>query len=135
MLQSMGSQRVRHDGSTFTFTVLFPSNGRKPKLGKLQVRHGQFHDPAAILCCFLFSCQVVSNSVTPQHVKLPCPSPSPGVYSNSCPLIQWCHPTISSSVTPFSSCPRSFPASGSFPVSQFFKSDGQSIGASTTSFQ
>ena len=57
------------------------------------------------------------------------PSPSPGVCSNSCPLSQWCHPTISSSVTPFSSCPQSFPASGSFPMSQLFASSGQSIRA------
>ena len=58
-----------------------------------------------------------------------CPSTTPGVYSNSCPLSQWCHPTISSSVVPFSSCPQSFPASGSFLMSQFFTSVGQSIGA------
>ena len=55
-----------------------------------------------------------------QHARPPCPSPVPGVYSNSCPLSQWCHPTISSSVVPFSSCPQSFPASGSFPMSQLF---------------
>ena len=64
-----------------------------------------------------------------QHTRLPCPSLSPGVCSNSCPLSQWCHPTISSSATCFSSCPQSFPASGSFPVSQLFASGGQSIGA------
>ena len=58
----------------------------------------------------------------------PCPSPIPGVYSNSCPLSQWCHPTISSSVVPFYSHPQSFPASGSFPMSQLFISGGQSIG-------
>ena len=67
-----------------------------------------------------------------QHTRLPCPSPSPGVCSNSCPLSQWCHPTISSSAIPFSSCFQSFPASGSFPMSQFFTSSGQSIGASTS---
>ena len=65
-----------------------------------------------------------------QHVRLPCPSPTPRVYSNSCPLSQWCHPTISSSVTPFSSCLQSFSASGYFPMSQFFTSGGQSIGVS-----
>ena len=58
-----------------------------------------------------------------QHARLPCPSLSPGVYSNSCPLSQWCHPTISSSVAPFFSCPQSFPAAGSFPVSWLFASD------------
>ena len=78
-----------------------------------------------------FSYSVMSNSLRPhepQHTRPPCPSPTPGVYPNSCPLSQWCHPTISSSVIPFSSCPQSFQASGSFPMSQFFASGGQSIG-------
>ena len=66
----------------------------------------------------------------PQHARPPCPSPTPRAYSNSCPLSRWCHPTISSSVISFSSCLQSCPASGSFPVSQFFTSDGQSIGVS-----
>ena len=65
--------------------------------------------------------------------RLPCPSPTPRACSNSCPLNQWCHPTISSSVIPFSSCLQSFPALVSFPMSQFFASGGQSIGASTSS--
>ena len=83
----------------------------------------------------LFSRSVVSNSLWPhrlQHARLPCPSPSPRVCSNSCPLSQWCHPTISSSVTPFSSCLQSFPASGSFPVIWLFASGGYSIGASAS---
>ena len=67
-----------------------------------------------------------------QHVRPPCPSPTPRVYSNSCPLSQWCHLTISSSVVPFSSCPQSFPQSGSFPMNQFFTSGGQSIGVSAS---
>ena len=67
-----------------------------------------------------------------QHAKLPCPSLSPRVCSNSFPLSQWCHPTISSSITPLSSCPQSFPASGSFPTSRLFTSCGQNIGASTS---
>ena len=67
-----------------------------------------------------------------QHTRPPCPSPTPGVYSNSCPLSQWCHPTISSSVVPFSSCVQSFPASGSFPRNQCFTSGGQSIGVSAS---
>ena len=70
-----------------------------------------------------FSHSVVSDSLWPhglQHAKLPCPSPTPRAHSDSCPLSQWCHPTISSSVIPFSSCLQPFPASGSFPVSQFF---------------
>ena len=82
-----------------------------------------------------FSHSVMSNSLRPhglQHARLPCPSPTPGARSNSCPLSQWCHWTISSSVVPFSSCLQSFPASGSFPMSQFFASCGQSIGASAS---
>ena len=82
-----------------------------------------------------FSRSVVSDSLPPhglQHARPPCPSPTPRVYSDSCPLSQWCHPTISSSVIPFSSCLQSFPASGSFPVSQFFTSVGQSMGASSS---
>ena len=67
-----------------------------------------------------------------QHTRLPCPSPAPGAYSNSCPSSQWCHPTISSSIVPFSSCLQSFPASGSFPATQFFSSGGQSIGVSAS---
>ena len=79
-----------------------------------------------------FSCRsVVFNSLRPhglQHARLPCPSPTPRACSNSCPSSQWCHPTISSSVTPFSSHLQSFPASGSFLMSQFCASGGQSIG-------
>ena len=83
----------------------------------------------------LFSCSVVPDSVWPhglQHARLPCPSSTPRVYSNWCPLSQWCHPAISSSVIPFFSCPHSFPASGSFTVSQLFISRGQSIRASAS---
>ena len=82
-----------------------------------------------------FSHSVVSDSLQPhgpQHARLPCPSPTPRVYPNSCPSSQWCHPTTSSSVVPFSSCPQSFPASGSFQMSQFFISSGQSIGVSAS---
>ena len=68
----------------------------------------------------------------PQHARPPCPSPTPGVYSNSYPSSWWCHPTISSSVAPFSSCLQSFPASGSFAMSQLFASGGQRIGVSTS---
>ena len=76
-----------------------------------------------------FSHSVVSDSLWPhglQHTRPPCSSPTPGAYSNSCPLSRWCHPTISSSVVPFSSCLQSFPASGSFPMSQLFARGGQS---------
>ena len=68
----------------------------------------------------------------PQHARPPCPSPAPGVHPNPCPLCWWCHPTISSFVVPFSSCPESFPASGSFQMSQLFTSGGQSFGVSSS---
>ena len=80
-----------------------------------------------------FSCSVMSDSLWPhglQHVRPPCPSPTPRVYPNSCPLSRRCHPTISSSVVPFSSHLQSFPTSGPFQMSQFFTSGGQSIGVS-----
>ena len=83
----------------------------------------------------LFSHSVMSDSLQPhglQHVRLPCPSLSPWVFSNSCPLSQWCHPTISSSVVHFSSCLQSFTASGSFLMIQLFPSDGQSTRASAS---
>ena len=94
-----------------------------------------------IVCVYLyissvqFSLSVMSNSLRhheSQHARPPCPSPTPGVYSNSCLLTWWCHPTISSPVIPFSSCLQSFPESGSFPVSQFLASGGQTIGASAS---
>ena len=80
-----------------------------------------------------FSCPVMSDSLRPhepQHARPPCPSPTPRVYPNSCPLSQSCHPTISSSVIPFSSCLQSLPTSGSFQMSQLFTSGGQNIGVS-----
>ena len=82
-----------------------------------------------------FNCSVASDSLWPlgpQHTRPPCPSPTPGVYSNSCPLSRWCHPMISSSVAPFSSCPQFLPASGSLQMSQFFVSGGQSIRVSAS---
>ena len=83
----------------------------------------------------MFSCQAVSDSLGPhglQHTRPPCLPPTPGVYSNSCPLSQWCHPIITSSVVPFSSHLQYFPASGSFQMSQFFASGGQRIGVSAS---
>ena len=77
----------------------------------------------------------MSNSLQPRglwHARLPCPSPPPGVCSNSCPLSRWCHPAISSLAAPFSSCPQSLPPSGSFPMSQLFSTSGQSSGASVS---
>ena len=87
-----------------------------------------------------FSCSVVSDSLRPhesQHARRPCPSPSPGVHSDSCPSTWWCHPAISSSVKPFSSCPQSLPASESSPMSQLFSWGGRIIGVSAlaSSFQ
>ena len=82
-----------------------------------------------------FSLSEMSNSLwphEPQHARPPCPSPTPGVHPNPCPLSRWCHPTISSSVVPFSACPQSFPASGSLPMSQLFTRGGQSIGVSAS---
>ena len=87
------------------------------------------------LLLLLFNHSAVSNSLQPhglQHARPPCPLRSPSICSNSCPLSQWCHPTISSSVIPFSSGLQSFPASGSFPMSWLFTSGGQSIGASAS---
>ena len=85
----------------------------------------QFNSVQSLSCVQLF--------VTPwTHTRPPCPSPTPRVHPNPCPLSQWCYPTISSSVVPFSTCPQSFPASGTFQMSQLFASGGQSIGVSTS---
>ena len=108
-LQSMGSQRVGHDWSNLACTHMFSS--------------------------VQFSCSVMSDSLRPhesQNARPHCSSPTPRVYSNSCPSRWWCHPAISSSVVPFSSCLQHFPASGSFPMSQLFTSGGQSIRVSAS---
>ena len=89
----------------------------------------------ALLSSVQLGCSVVSDSLRThelQHARLPCPSPTPRVHLNPCPLSRWCHPTISSSVVPFFSCPQSFQSSGSFPMSQLFASGGQSIGVSAS---
>ena len=103
-----------------------------------------FYNPTNSLWEFQFFCShesvqfshsVVSDSLRPhelQHTRPPSPSPTPGVHPNPCPLSRWCHPTISSSVVPFSSCPQSFPASGSFQMSQLFTSGSQRIGVSAS---
>ena len=126
VLQFMGSQRVKHDWVTELNWVdpVREYNLNKRMCGYLT---------RIILTSVQFSHSVLSNSLRPhglQQARLPCPSLSPWVCPNSCPLSQWCHPTISSSVVPFSSCPQSFPASGSFPVSWHFTSGGPSFGAS-----
>ena len=93
------------------------------------------HKSWSLTASVQFSRSVVSDSLQPrepQHARPPCPSPTPGVHPNPCPLSQWFHPTISFSVVPFSSCSQSFPATGSSPVSQLFESGGQSIGVSAS---
>ena len=118
---------------------LFMSRGSKEEKGFLQNHVGALSSLAnpplnPQFSSVQFSCSVVSDSLWPhglQHARPPCPSPVPRVYSNLCPLSRWCHPTTSSSVIPFS-CLQSFPASGSFQMSQFFVSGGQSIGVSAS---
>ena len=109
-----------------------PKNIAISQMRKLRQREVKWHDLELLS---LFSHYIVSESLQPhglQHARPPCPSPTLGVYSNSCPLTRWCHPTISSSIVPFSSCLQSFPASGSFQMSQFFASGGPSIGVSAS---
>ena len=94
-----------------------------------------FHQNRLIIDSVQFSCSVVSDCLRPhepQQARPPCQSPTAGVYPNLCPLSQWCHPTISSSVVPFSSCPQPFQTSGSFQMSQLFTSGGQSIRVSAS---
>ena len=104
---------------------------KQPRIKQVEVMKREFTKFSSVQ----FSRSVVSDFLWPhglQHIRLPCPSPTPGVCSNSRPLSQWCHPTISSSVAPFSSHLQPFPASGSFLMSQFFASGGQSIGVSAS---
>ena len=104
--------------------TIFPSNSTS------FLKHYSFFEPQPSV---QFSCSVVSDSLRPhesQHARPPCPSPSPGGHSDSRPSSQWCHPAISSSVIPFSSCPQSLLASESFPMSQLFAWGGQSTGVS-----
>ena len=90
---------------------------------------GEVGEVSGLPCCSVAKSYPALCDTMYQHSRLPCPSLSPCVCSNSCPLSQWCHPTISPCVTSFSSCPQSFPASESFPMSQFFTSGGWNIGA------
>ena len=109
------------------------SVGRLKFLAHLTLNIKQDSTPSTMISSVQFSHSVMSDCFQPyglQHSRLHCPSPTPGVYSNSCPLSQWCHPIISSSVIPFFSFLQSFPASGSFPMSQFFTSGGKNIGFS-----
>ena len=114
-------------------------SGGLPSVGLHRVGHNWSNLAAAtafgIANSVQFSRSVMFDSLRPhwpQHARPPCPSPTPGAYPNSCSLSRWCHPIISSSVVPFSSCPQSFPASGSFQNSQLFASGGQSIGVSAS---
>ena len=116
--------------------ITFTTHNKKTKMGKRQLIKWCMNDQ---FCCSVtsvqFSRSVVSDSLWPresQHVRPPCLSPTPGAYPKSCSLSQWCHPTISSSAVSFSSCPQSFPASGSFQMSQLFASGGQHIGVSAS---
>ena len=93
-----------------------------------ELQHSRLPCPSPSPSSVQFSCSVMSDSLQPhepQHARPPCPSPNPRVHPNPCPSSWWCHPIISSSVVPFSSCPQSFPASGSFQMSQLFTSGGQ----------
>ena len=118
---------VRFQGKTFNITVI-----------KFYAPTRLYLTQVHFLICgesVQFSCSVISNYLQPhglQYARLPCPSWTPRAYSSSCPLSRWCHPTISSPVISFSSCLQSFPVSGSFPMSQFFASGGQNIGASAS---
>ena len=140
----MGSQRFRHDWGTFTCTckILMCVYINTHICIYLISKHPSicFNTFVAFLDFLTlqsvqFSRSVLSNSLQPhepQHARPPCPSPTPRVYPNPCPSSRWCHLTFSSSVVPFSSCPQSLPASGSFPVSQLFTWRGQSIGVSAS---
>ena len=111
-----------------TWAEKFKISCGREVIGMFQWKRGNFSSVQ-------FSRSVVSDSLWPhelQHARPPCPSPTMGIHPNPCPLCRWCHPTISSSVVPFSSCPQSLPASGSFHMSQLFASGGQSIGVSAS---
>ena len=136
-LQSTGSQRVRHNRSDWAHSTHGLGVSRpQAKLGRIweaEMKYQSLSPEVIILLLLLFCRSLVSDSLRPRELQragLPCPPLFPRVCPNSCPLSQWCHLTISSSVVPFSSCPQSFPASGSFPMSQLFASGGQSVGAS-----
>ena len=135
-------QRGNH--KQLTLTVAGVGGGRKQQPGEENLGRAlrvpspssatRVHEFSPSHSSVQFSCLVMSDSLQPhepQHARPPCPSPTPRVYPNSCPLSRWCHPTISSSVIPFSSRLQSFPASGSFPMSQLFASGDQSTGASS----
>ena len=143
-LQSLGSQRGRHNWMTVSllfvnstvYHLLLSSWYTANLLNSLTNSNSSAINHLGFLCLKSFCCcSVIPDSLWPcglQHARPPCPQPSLRVCSNSCPLSWWCHPNISPSVVPFSSCLQSFPASGSFPMSQFFTSGGQRIRASVS---
>ena len=141
-LQSIVSRRVGHNWATITYTIEYYSAIRTGPCCHFFITCMDLRalcyvklvrQRKILFYSVQFSHSVISDSLRPhglQHTRLPCPALTPRVCSNSCPLSWWCHPTISSSIIPFSSCLQSFPVSGSFPMSQFFTSDGQIIGVS-----
>ena len=123
---------ARHYYTSFEKKSLLPDPGRDAILNPTAT---SYHASRTTHFWVQFSRSVVSNSLRPhesQHARPPCPSPTPRIHSDSCPSSPWCHPAISSSIVPFSSCPQSLPASESFQMSQLFTSGGQSIGASAS---
>ena len=138
ILQFMGSQRVGHNWATKQQQLFLQKELCSPWKFNFHVTPFLYTSKRVrwyLFSSVQFSHSVMSNSLQPhglQHTRPPCPSPTPGVYQKSCPLSRWCHPTISSSVIPFSSWPQSFPASGSFQMSHLFTSGGQSIGVSAS---
>jgi len=135
VLRFLGSRRVRHDWATelkwTDSSLICPYREQPPVKSHLLPFH--LIKCNSIPCSVQFTHSVIDDSLRPhelQHTRPPCPSPTPGVHSDSCPSSQWCHPAISSSVVPFSSRPQSLPASESFPMSQLFTWGGQSTGVS-----
>ena len=115
--------------------MLAPWNKRYDQTRQHIKKHRYYFASKGLSSQVHFSRSVMSDSLRshePQHTRPPCPSPTPRVHPSPCPLSQWCHPTFSSSVIPFSSCPQSFPASGSFQISQLFTSGGQIIEVSAS---
>ena len=124
---------VNGDNEHFFFSVLLKQDtGKYIRVKKVHTIAGHWY---FYYSSVQFSRSIVSDSLQPhgpQHTRLPCPSPTPGVYPNSCPSSRWCYSIFSSSVIPFSFCPQSFPVSGSFQMSQFFTLGGQSVGVSAS---
>ena len=135
----VGSGRSPGEGNAYPlqYSFLGESHGQRNLVGYSTWGHKESNMPEQLTLTLSvqFSCSAMFNCLWPhglQHSRLSCPSPTPGTYSNSCPSSQWCHPANSSSVIPFSSCLQAFPPSGSLPMSHYFVSGGQSIGASAS---